>query len=291
MGDQLFPVYNNFFIGNYQVAINEGYELSGLSDADTLERDCYVYRSHIALGHYQLVLDEIPEDGPSALRAVRLLATYKSRSHEREQCVSTIHEWLSDVSLASNAVVQLMSALIFAEEDNVIEAMKCCHTALSLELMALMIHLLVKHDRPELAEKHLRMMQAADDDATLTQLATAWVNLALGGSKTRDAFYVYQELGDKYTWTSKLYNGAAVCEMAMGLYEDAEKNLVEAINKDSKDPDTLQNLAVCCLHLGKPTSRFVNQLKTLTPKPKAISILEEFEKQFDDANAAYAATA
>ena len=108
------------------------------------------------------------------------------------------------------------------------------------------------------------------------------------GSKTQDAFYVYQELGDKYAWTSKLYNGAAVCQMAMGRYEDAEKDLVEAINKDSKDPDTLQNLAVCALHLGKPTTRFVNQLKTLTPKPAAIASLEEFEKQFDAANAAYA---
>ena len=51
MGDSLFPVYNNFFIGNYQVAINEGYELQGLSVTDATERDCYVYRSHIALKH------------------------------------------------------------------------------------------------------------------------------------------------------------------------------------------------------------------------------------------------
>ena len=288
MGDSLFPVYNNFFIGNYQVAINEGYDLTGLSEADALERDCYVYRSQIALGNHQLVLDEIPEDGPSALRAVRLFATYKSRELEREQCVATVHEWLSDPSLAANATVQLISALIFADQGNEIEAMKCCHTALSLELMSLMIYLLVNMDRPELADKHLRMMQAADDDATLTQLASAWVNIKLGGSKTQDAFYVYQELGDKYAWTSKLYNGAAECQMAMGRYDDAEKDLVEAINKDSKDPDTLQNLAVCALHLGKPTTRFVNQLKTLAPKPAAISILEEFEKNFDAANAQYA---
>ena len=117
---------------------------------------------------------------------MKLLATYKSRSHEREQCVATVHEWL-DEGLAANANVQLVAALVFAEEDNAIEAMKCCHTSLSLELMGLMIHLLVKHDRPELADKHLRVMQAADDDATLTQLATAWVNVALGGSKTQDA--------------------------------------------------------------------------------------------------------
>jgi coatomer protein complex subunit epsilon len=131
-------------------------------------------------------------------------------------------------------------------------------------------------------------MQAADDDATLTQLATAWVNLAQGGSKIQDAFYVYQELGDKYAWTSKLYNGSAACQMAMGRYDDAEKDLVEAINRDSKDPDTLQNLAVCALHLGKPTTRFLNQLKTLAPKPFAIEQLAAFEAQFDAAKAAYA---
>lgn len=63
---------------------------------------------------------------------------------------------------------------------------------------------------------------------------------------------------------------------------------MEAINKDSKDPETLQNLAVCSLHLGKPVTRFVNQLKTLTPKPAAVALLESLEAQFDSANSAYA---
>ena len=49
MGDALFPVYNNFFIGNYQVCINEAYELSHLSGSDATERDCYLYRSYASL--------------------------------------------------------------------------------------------------------------------------------------------------------------------------------------------------------------------------------------------------
>lgn len=47
----------------------------------------------------------------------------------------------------------------------------------------------------------LQAMSAADDDATLTQLAIAWTGLALGGAKAQEAAYAFQELGDKYTWT------------------------------------------------------------------------------------------
>lgn len=79
----------------------------------------------------------------------------------------------------------------------------------------------------------LQAMSAMDEDATLTQLAAAWVNLALvnlylvlhtadceatgcdlptcqwlshlntwqGGAKIQEAFFIYQELGERFNWT------------------------------------------------------------------------------------------
>ena len=47
-------------------------------------------------------------------------------------------------------------------------------------------------------------MSAKDDDSTLTQLATAWVDMYLGGAKVKEAFAIFQERGAKYNWTVSL---------------------------------------------------------------------------------------
>lgn len=55
-------------------------------------------------------------------------------------------------------------------------------------------------------------MSAKDDDSTLTQLATAWVNMYMGGAKVKEAFDIFQELGDKYNWTVCLTTAVNICQ-------------------------------------------------------------------------------
>ncbi|XP_022716496.1 coatomer subunit epsilon-1-like [Durio zibethinus] len=280
--DHLFNLRNNFYLGSYQAAINNS-DLPNLSPDDAVERDCLVYRSYIALGSYQLVINEIDSSAPTPLQAVKLLALYLSNPHDKESTISSLKEWLADPAIGNNAILRLIAGIIFMHEEDYNEALKHTNAGGTMELHALNVQIFIKMHRSDYAEKQLRVMQQVDEDHTLTQLANAWFNLAVGGSKIQEAYLIFQDFSEKYPMTGLILNGKAVCCMHMGNFDEAETLLLEALNKDAKDPETLANLVVCSLHLGKSSSRYLSQLKLTHPEHILVKRASSAEDSFERA--------
>ncbi|KAJ0081948.1 hypothetical protein Patl1_11570 [Pistacia atlantica] len=279
--DHLFNLRNHFYLGAFQSAINNS-DIPNLPQEDAVERDCLVYRSYIALGSYQLVVNEIDDSAATPLQAVKLLALYLSNPENKESTISSLKEWLADPAIGNNSTLRLIAGIIFMHEEDYNEALKHTNAGGTMELHALNVQIFLKMHRSDYAERQLRVMQQTDEDHTLTQLASAWLNLAVGGSKIQEAYLIFQDLSEKYPMTGLILNGKAVCCMHMGNFDEAETLLLEALNKDAKDPETLANLIVCSLHLGKSSSRYLSQLKLSYPHhilvKRATSAEENFER-------------
>lgn len=276
-------------------AINEANtNLSRVKDSNLLkEKEELVYRSYLALGQYNIILDEI-KDTPSTsygLKGIKLLATYLSNPSSKDAVISTVNDLLLEANTAITATgnsslntLAIISSILHMHDDNVKEAMKCVHKAANMEQHALLVQLYIRIDRTDLALKQVKTMKSIDEDNVLTMLASAWVNLATGGSKIQEAAYTYDELIDKYGGTCLLLNGLAVCKMHSGNFDEAESLLNDSLTKSQNDVDTLANLIVVSQHLnrtGDIISRYINLLKAKNPTHSLVTSLGNFESSFD----------
>merc|ERR1711976_46772 len=261
--DELFDIRTALYIGNFQQCINESQKLKVPVEKRT-QRDVIMYRAYLAQRKFGVVLDEVTSGGPQELQAVRTLADYLSNESRRDKLVAELDAKMSGNVDLSNCTALLMAGSVYYHHGNFDAALRTLHQSESLECAALMVQILLKMDRIELAKKELKRMQDTDEDSILTQIAQAWFNLSVGGDKFQDAYYIFQELSDKFTSTPLLLNGQAACYMAQGRFDEAEGALQEALDKDSNNAETLVNMIVLSQHLGKPpevSNRYISQLK------------------------------
>ncbi|MCD9646534.1 Coatomer subunit epsilon [Datura stramonium] len=131
--DPLFGLRNNFYIGAYQAAITNS-DVSNLSADDAVEKDTLVYRSYIALGSYQLVINEINDSAATPLQAVKLLALYLASPDNKETTITSLHELLADPAIGSNPILRLMAGIVFMHEQDYNEALKHTNAGGTMEL-------------------------------------------------------------------------------------------------------------------------------------------------------------
>jgi coatomer protein complex subunit epsilon len=284
MGDELFSLKNNFYLGNYQGAISDALSAHVSSDEARYERDFYMYRAYIEQGQFRTVLDEVNASAPMMLQAVKLLAAYLSAGPAKETALLQLDEWLAAPEAATNWHVCLVAGIIYLHEKDYNKALKFTHQSTQLDVMAIVCHIYLAMYRVDMAKKQVEKMQQQDDDATLTKIASGMVTLHESTDKYQDALYEFQELGEKYNMSLTMLNSMALCNMQMNKMEEAERLLQDALSKSANDVTTLANMIVCMHHLRKPpdvVSRYMNQLKAIAPTHPFVAKYVELEASFD----------
>eukprot|EP00741_Cyanophora_paradoxa_P025725 tig00000388_g24824.t1 len=282
--DELFELRNFFYLGAFQKALQEAATVTATTEALKIEKEVFVYRSHIGLGNHKTVLAEVKDSAPTALQSVKLLATYLASEDNKEIALMTVKEWLSDPISQNNPTLQVVAGTIFTHERNYEEALRALHQGTTLEMQYMSIQTLIRIDRIDVAEKQLRAMQQAEDDATLTQLATAFVGMAQGGSKVQESFTILQDLSERYASSAMLLNGMAVCQMTLGKFEEAEKLLLDAITKDGNSAEAMMNLVAVFHHNRRSQeaiAKYVTALREKHPNSEWSMQYTALEKGFD----------
>ena len=67
----------------------------------------------------------------------------------------------------------------------------------------------------------------------------------------QDAYYIVQEIIDKYGSTVSLLNMQAVCYIGQGKYEEADSAILEAMEKDDNNAITLINAIALSAYIDK----------------------------------------
>jgi coatomer subunit epsilon len=227
------------------------------------------------------------------LKAIKLMAQIETNTADREGVLKVLREWLTSPSAdntpASNSSLQLFTALLLMQDGNTKEAVKALQNGNTLEQKALLVQLYLKMDRADVAGKVLKSMVSADEDSTLTQIASAWLHMANG--KSVEATYIFDELSDKHGDSSLLKNGSAVAKMQLGEFADAESLLQDSLRTNPNDPDTLANLIAVSQHLNKApevVNRYLKQLQNVAPSHQLVLSLATFEQAFDRVAATFA---
>jgi coatomer protein complex subunit epsilon len=275
--DELFELRNNFYLGNFTSAVNEANKLK-LSGEKAVERDVFLFRSLIAQKQYSVVQAEISGSAPTQLQAVKCYANYMS-TRQADKSLKALDTQIQSLA-PENWVSPLMSASIYLQEGRYEDALRTLQLTDNIEGKAMQVQIFVAIERVDLAKKLITKM---DEDATVTQLATAWTNIALGGEKAQEAYYIFQELMDKTQSSPTLLNGAAAAHIAQGKWEEADGAVKEAAEKDPNFAETLINQVMTSTQTGAEdiARRTLATLRGSSPAHPFVSDLVQKEADMD----------
>lgn len=248
-----------------------------------------MYRSYIASHRYRVVLDEISSNDKTDLLACRMLADYFQDRSKFDYLISVLEKKLSSAEDDDEPVHEIWTicaATMYVNESLYEAALKLLNSIKTLECLALQIVIYIKINRLDIAKKVFAVMQEKDDDATVTQLAQAWINMELGGEKLQDAFYCFDDFNEKFTASVLLLNNMAVCNMGQQKLDDnVSSYLRDGLDREPNNENLLINYMFYAQQTDKTAETVVNRylslLKDTCKKSELVSDLARKEAEFD----------
>ena len=248
------------------------------------------------------MIGSIRDDAPPALVAVKALASFLAAppgppgAAARAAAVARAEGLLPAAAEAGGGpgglpAVQAVVATLALHEGRLEAALGAVRSGATLELLALSVQVMLHLDRPDAADRQLKLMQERDDESCLTALSAAAVGLALGGARGKEAALLYRDVLERYGETVPSLNGAAVAALAARNGPDADKALREALAKEPDAPDALANALAAAAAGGRfaDAPGLIERLRKAAPHHPYVEGWARVEAAFDRVAATYAA--
>lgn len=281
---ELINIHTAFHAGAYQQVLD--FDTSPFSAPNQTPARILKLRSRIALGQAPAVAKELASEKSPDLLAIRLLAEYEQGKDVLEQINKLIQQHGQE-----NLTVQLIGGILLdraGETEKAIEVLSK-HQG-SLDAVALIIQIHLQNNRTDLAAKEAQRARKWAQDSLLVNIAESWVGMREGGEKYQSAFYVFEELAQSSASQSPHSLVAqAVSELHLGRLPEAEAALDQAIAVDANSADTIANLIVLNILLGKKeeASKLKQKLETVNKSHPALVDWKEKKEEFERARAKY----
>mmetsp|Transcript_79362 Transcript_79362/g.233153 ORF Transcript_79362/g.233153 Transcript_79362/m.233153 type:complete len:298 (+) Transcript_79362:96-989(+) len=254
--DELQEVRDNFYVGNFQKALQLCESTSATNDVAQSELGALLARCCLSLQVFDR-LKAMQNSDCAGQRAAALMAVILKSKNEQQKAsakerLTALAKETQDMSSA------MLSAIAMAMDGSYQDAVHLTKAHPTLEMQALAVFFCLICNQVTMAEKMLHEMSGTNDDSASYRLATAAVKLATGDPE--EAYLTYCDLTTQFPPTEGddsgsgsvlLQTGKALANMQRGMYNEAVEDLQRAAALAPNDPDVLVNLCCCMTHLEK----------------------------------------
>jgi thioredoxin-like negative regulator of GroEL len=254
MEDELQEVRDNFYVGNFQKALQLCESATPSSDISQFECDATLARCVLSLGLTDKLKSMMSAESPGQRAAALYHVITKSpKEDQREKAKDKLKEHIAEKQDMSSSII---GANVLVMDGSYQDALNLTTAHPTLEMQALRVFIYLLCNQVSMAEKQLQDMAGSNDDSAAYLMASAAVNLANGNPE--EAYLTYCDLSAKFpsadgedSGSILLQTGKGLANMMRGMWQEALEDLQRAHQMAPTDADVLVNLCACMTHTGQ----------------------------------------